>query len=43
VAELAGAKPIRARAHLLVTVPVYMNWWSSANTTNTNGSPSGRQ
>ena len=31
VAELAGAKPIRARAHLLVTVPVYMNWFSEAN------------
>jgi quinohemoprotein amine dehydrogenase len=23
----SGAKPIRARAHLLVTVPVYMNWF----------------
>ena len=31
VAELGGAKPIRARAHLLVTVPVYMNWSSEAN------------
>ena len=31
MAELAGAKPIRARAHLLVTVPVYMNWFSEAN------------
>jgi quinohemoprotein amine dehydrogenase len=29
VAELAGAKPIRARAHLLVTVPLYMNWFSA--------------
>jgi quinohemoprotein amine dehydrogenase len=28
VAELAGAKPIRARAHLLVTVPLYMNWFA---------------
>jgi quinohemoprotein amine dehydrogenase len=28
VAELAGAKPIRARAHLLVTVPLYMNWFT---------------
>ena len=28
VAEYAGAKPIRARAHLLVTVPLYMNWFS---------------
>jgi quinohemoprotein amine dehydrogenase len=27
VAELSAAKPIRARAHLLVTVPVYMNWF----------------
>jgi len=27
-AETAG-KPLRARAHLLVTVPVYMNWFSS--------------
>ena len=24
-----GGKPLRARAHLLVTVPVYMNWFSS--------------
>ena len=31
VAELAGTNPIRARAHLLVTVPVYMNWFSEAN------------
>jgi len=31
VAELTGANPIRARAHLLVTVPVYMNWFSEAN------------
>jgi len=31
VAELGGTKPIRARAHLLVTVPVYMNWFSEAN------------
>src|SRR6185295_15581315 len=34
VAELSassetGGKPLRARAHLLVTVPVYMNWFSS--------------
>jgi len=28
VAEYAAAKPIRARAHLLVTVPLYMNWFS---------------
>ena len=27
VAELGGAKPMRARAHLLVTVPLYMNWF----------------
>ena len=43
VAELAAARPIRARAHLLVTVPVYMNWFSEANTSKTNGSPAGRQ
>jgi quinohemoprotein amine dehydrogenase len=43
VAELAGARPIRARAHLLVTVPVYMNWFSEANTSKTNGSPAARQ
>ncbi len=34
VAELAapaaGAKPLRARAHLLVTVPVYMAWYQAA-------------
>jgi quinohemoprotein amine dehydrogenase len=32
VAELPAegtAKPLRARGHLLVTVPVYMNWYSS--------------
>jgi quinohemoprotein amine dehydrogenase len=32
IAELPGevpAKTLRARAHLLVTVPVYMNWYSS--------------
>ena len=33
VAELAPAsptaRPLRARAHLLVTVPVYMNWFTS--------------
>jgi quinohemoprotein amine dehydrogenase len=32
VAELPGegtARPLRARGHLLVTVPVYMNWYSS--------------
>ena len=32
VAEFAGggaAKPLRARAHLLVTVPVYMAWFTS--------------
>jgi quinohemoprotein amine dehydrogenase len=34
VAELKGstapaAKPLRARAHLLVTVPVYMAWFES--------------
>jgi hypothetical protein len=35
VAELAptgtgaAAKPLRARAHLLVTVPVYMAWFNS--------------
>ena len=34
VAELAptggaAAKPLRARAHLLVTVPVYMAWFTS--------------
>lgn len=31
IAELPGegtAKPLRARGHLLVTVPVYMNWYS---------------
>ncbi|HZT78524.1 MAG TPA: quinohemoprotein amine dehydrogenase subunit alpha [Vicinamibacterales bacterium] len=28
VADYEGAKPIRARAHLLVTVPLYMNWFS---------------
>jgi quinohemoprotein amine dehydrogenase len=27
VAESKDAKPIRARAHLLVTVPLYMNWF----------------
>lgn len=36
VAELtpegAGAKPLRARAHLLVTVPVYMRWFSAEGT-----------
>ena len=25
----AAAKPLRARAHLLVTVPVYMAWFAS--------------
>jgi hypothetical protein len=33
VAELAptmaSAKPLRARAHLLVTVPIYMAWFTS--------------
>jgi quinohemoprotein amine dehydrogenase len=33
VAELAdptmAARPIRARAHLLVTVPLYMAWFQS--------------
>jgi quinohemoprotein amine dehydrogenase len=32
IAELPGegtARPLRARGHLLVTVPVYMNWYSS--------------
>jgi len=33
VAELAPAsptaRPLRARAHLLVTVPVYMNWFTA--------------
>jgi len=28
VADYAGVKPIRARAHLLVTVPLYMNWFA---------------
>lgn len=29
VADYAGgAKPVRARAHLLVTVPLYMNWFT---------------
>jgi quinohemoprotein amine dehydrogenase len=36
VAELtpegAGAKPLRARAHLLVTVPVYMRWFNAEGT-----------
>ena len=27
VAEYEGSKPLRARAHLLVTVPLYMNWF----------------
>jgi quinohemoprotein amine dehydrogenase len=34
VAELApaqkGEKPLRARGHLLVTVPVYMNWYTGS-------------
>jgi quinohemoprotein amine dehydrogenase len=29
-ASAAGAKPLRARAHLLVTVPVYMAWYQPA-------------
>ena len=36
VAELTpegvGAKPLRARAHLLVTVPVYMRWFNAEGT-----------
>ncbi|HEY7289220.1 MAG TPA: quinohemoprotein amine dehydrogenase subunit alpha [Vicinamibacterales bacterium] len=28
VAEFPGTKPLRARAHLLVTVPLYMNWFA---------------
>ena len=28
----ANAKPIRARAHLLVTVPIYMNWFNTGGT-----------
>jgi quinohemoprotein amine dehydrogenase len=36
VAELApegaGGKPLRARAHLLVTVPVYMRWFNAEGT-----------
>jgi len=28
VAEYLGSKPIRGRAHLLVTVPIYMNWFA---------------
>ena len=27
-AALGTTKPLRARAHLLVTVPVYMNWFT---------------
>ena len=27
-----GAKPLRARAHLLVTVPVYMRWFNAEGT-----------
>jgi quinohemoprotein amine dehydrogenase len=30
--ERAGAKPLRARAHLLVTVPVYMRWFNAEGT-----------
>jgi len=30
VAEESSSK-LRARAHLLVTVPIYMNWFSEAN------------
>ena len=34
VAELTpdGATPLRARAHLLVTVPVYMRWFNAEGT-----------
>jgi quinohemoprotein amine dehydrogenase len=28
----AVAKPLRARAHLLVTVPVYMRWFNAEGT-----------
>jgi quinohemoprotein amine dehydrogenase len=28
VADYSGMKPIRARAYLLVTVPLYMNWFT---------------
>jgi hypothetical protein len=28
----AGAQPLRARAHLLVTVPVYMRWFNAEGT-----------
>jgi quinohemoprotein amine dehydrogenase len=30
VAEYAGTRPIRGRAHLLVTVPLYMNWFAES-------------